>query len=94
MKLSSFELTKDPASRFLMEFQFLKEKSDKSGIGEYAWVKKEDKKGYVLLLNCTTLLMQKLPGISFSQDREKGGRERGKERERESAYRKKVKQAS
>lgn len=35
-----------------MAFQFLKEKSDKPGVGEYAWVRMEDEKGYVQLLSC------------------------------------------
>lgn len=60
MKLNSFELTKDPASQFLIEFQFLKEKSDKPGAGEYAWVGRGAKRAHVLPLNCTTLLVQKL----------------------------------
>lgn len=45
MKLNSFALTKSLDSRFLMGFQFLKEKSDKLGIGEYVGLEMRLKKG-------------------------------------------------
>lgn len=45
MKLNSFELTKGPDSRLLMGFKFLKEKSDKTGTGEYVGSEMRLKKG-------------------------------------------------
>lgn len=45
MKLNSFVLTKSLDSRFLMGFQFLKEKFDKTAIGEYVGLEMRLKKG-------------------------------------------------